>query len=85
MAVARLADVAQGNKSLSDEHKDLKREAKEPGLKDTWDDDAWGVVLEHLDRQMLDQRATGAPDHNKNKLRDFSRPVLFTNSSLKHC
>ena len=70
LAVARMADVAQGNKLLSDEHRELKKETKDPGLKETWDEDAWGVVLEHLDRQMLDPGVTGAPDHIKTKLKD---------------
>ena len=71
LVVARLADVAQGNKLASDEQRGPKLEAKDPGLKETWDDDAWGVVLEHLDRQMLDPGATGTPEHIKNKLRDL--------------
>ena len=85
LAVARLADVAQGHKLLSDEHRDLKREAKDPGLKDTWGNDAWGVVLEHMGRQMLDPGATGTPDHIKNKLKDLFKAYASYKTHFRQC
>ena len=69
--MVRLASIAQGNKQSSDEQKELQKEAADPYLKETWDNQAWGVVLEHLDRQMLEPGGIGTPKQVKEKLRDL--------------
>ena len=83
LAVARMADLAQGNKLLSDEHRELRKEAGDQGFQQTWDEDAWGVVLEHLDKQMLDPEVTGTPDHIKTKLKDLFKTYACYNKHFE--
>ena len=71
MVTALIADQAQGNKHVPNAQKELKQQAVNLDQKQTCDDQAWGVVLEYLDRQMMEPGHTGTPAPVRHSLRDL--------------
>ena len=69
--MARIADQAHDNKQAPRAQMLLKQKAINQDQKQVFDDQAWKVVLEYLDLQMMEPNHTGAPTPTKDNPEDL--------------